>query len=211
MEELPHVIIHKTTEYPTGLKSANEIAGPDTLPLEKLIAYAESGYLPHYRIDGGDYLFKVSEVKSWISKNLMVRCNGADLPFNLKITVPAEQITEQAPFSICNLKGLQQVPKYGFNSGVYFLCWGTEVVYVGQSTNPSTRIASHVSEAKKIFDRVYLLPVPEHDLNNVEGAFIDALKPKYQGGMRSGKGKPLLPPMTRTTKETFAIYEMEVR
>ncbi|ENU57378.1 hypothetical protein L291_3960 [Acinetobacter guillouiae MSP4-18] len=35
MEELPHVIIHKTTEYPTGLKSANEIAGPDTLPLEK--------------------------------------------------------------------------------------------------------------------------------------------------------------------------------
>ena len=53
MQIQQHVVMHKTSEYPSALKTALEIAGSDTLPLEKLIAYTEAGYIPHYRIDGG--------------------------------------------------------------------------------------------------------------------------------------------------------------
>ena len=211
MQIQQHVVMHKTSEYPSALKTALEISGSDTLPLEKLIAYTEAGYIPHYRIDGGEFLYRSGEVKSWIAKNLMGRCNGADLPYELKITVPAEKISTYPPSSISNLPNLQQVPKYGFNSGIYFLCFGDEVVYVGQSTSPASRIASHVLEGKKVFDRVYLLPIPEQDLNNVETAFIKTFNPKYNGKIR-GTDKPLTLQATEDAESVFSRigYVVEV-
>lgn len=210
MEMQSHIVMHKTNDYPTSLKTAAEISGPETLPLEKLIAYTESGHMPHYRVDGGEYLYRSTEVKNWIAKNLMTRCEGSDLPYELKLTVPAEKISEHPPVSIQNLDGLQQVPKYGFNSGVYFLCFGGEVVYVGQSASPASRISSHVLEGKKMFDRVYLLPVPVNDLNNIEAAFIKTLNPVYNGKIK-GTDKPIHPTLSEDIGDIFARIGYELK
>lgn len=211
MEMQSHIVMHKTNDYPSSLKTAAEIAGPETLPIERLIAYTESGHMPHYRVDGGEYLYRATEVKGWIARNLMTRCNGSDLPYELKLTVPAEKISEHPPTSIQCLNGLQQVPKYGFNSGIYFLCFGGEVVYVGQSSAPASRISSHVLEGKKVFDRVYLLPIPAPDLNNVEAAFIKTLNPIYNGKIR-GTDRPVHPVLNESIDDVFsrAGYKLEV-
>ena len=59
--------------------------------------------------------------------------------------------------------------------GVYFLCQGNEVVYVGQSKTPSIRIAAH--QVDKKFNRVFLIPT--NDLDKVELEYIKKLRPKY--------------------------------
>jgi hypothetical protein len=70
--------------------------------------------------------------------------------------------------------------------GVYFLCLGDKVVYVGQSLNPPSRASAHL--ASRIgFDRVYVLPVPREALDLVEGALIRSLKPKLNGEGRRGR------------------------
>jgi hypothetical protein len=60
-------------------------------------------------------------------------------------------------------------------SGVYFLCQGEEVVYVGQSKNVGGRITSHIDT--KSFDSVLIIPVPEENLRSVETYWIERLKP----------------------------------
>ena len=59
--------------------------------------------------------------------------------------------------------------------GVYFLCHGNKVVYVGQSINPSARIAQH--QADKQFNRVFMIPT--NNLDEVETMYIKKFKPKY--------------------------------
>lgn len=59
--------------------------------------------------------------------------------------------------------------------GVYFLLHEEEIVYVGQSTSPGSRIAQHIKD--KIFDRVLLIPT--NDLDNVEAKYIKKFQPKY--------------------------------
>ena len=71
--------------------------------------------------------------------------------------------------------------------GVYFLCQGDEVVYVGQSVSVPDRVMSHIRESRrpagKMFDplRIFYLPVPESELLRVESEFIARLRPRYNG------------------------------
>lgn len=74
---------------------------------------------------------------------------------------------------------LRPVPIHAMPPGVYFLIVGEEVVYVGQSLTPMTRVQEHMLD--KHFDRAYLLPVPPDRLNAVETAFIQHLKPALNG------------------------------
>lgn len=60
-------------------------------------------------------------------------------------------------------------------AGVYFLCLGNEVVYVGQATKVGARVGAHFD---KEFDRVYYISCRESELTDYEGAFIYHLKPK---------------------------------
>ena len=39
----------------------------------------------------------------------------------------------------------------------------------------------HVLEGVKVFDRVFVLPVPVSELDKIESAFIRELKPEYNG------------------------------
>lgn len=59
--------------------------------------------------------------------------------------------------------------------GVYILMHGDEVVYVGQSINPSVRLGQHTQD--KIFDKAYLIPT--NNLLETEAQYINKFKPKY--------------------------------
>ena len=191
-------------EFPIGLKSAADIAKYTGLTEERVLDLAASGYLPHYRIDNGAPQFRTTEVKNWLAQNAMVKCDGRPMPEAIRVVIPAPPVVDRPPASIMNVPGLQQLPVHGWNPGVYFLCKGDEVVYVGQSVAPGSRIAGHASDRYKDFDRVYLLPVPGYELNNVEGAFIQHLRPPQQGYTGNYKNKqPVVPRMTRNGQEVL--------
>jgi excinuclease UvrABC nuclease subunit len=61
-------------------------------------------------------------------------------------------------------------------SGVYFLCRGTSIVYVGKSKNIAHRIAQHIGS--KDFNTVMVMRVPEELLGVIEMSWIRKLKPK---------------------------------
>ena len=67
--------------------------------------------------------------------------------------------------------------------GVYFLCDGDRVVYVGQSKNMVQRLGSH---ANKDFNRALFMPVDERDLDRVESLFIALLRPGLNGLNKDG-------------------------
>jgi excisionase family DNA binding protein len=178
------------SEFPTGLRSAAEIAKTVGLSEDRILDLARAGYLPSYRLDGGPFQFRTSEVKAWIAENLVTRCSGSTLPDSIKVVIPAPPLVDRAPPSIMHIRNLQQLPKYGYQPGVYFLCQAEEVVYVGQSITPHARIGSHACDPTKIFDRVYLLPVPAGDLDKVEAAFIQHLQPRHNGRYYDRRNRP---------------------
>lgn len=67
-------------------------------------------------------------------------------------------------------------------SGVYFLKWKGEIVYVGQSVNMFVRVNSHWD---KEFDEVTFFACEPHELNKWEGFFIRFLRPRLNGGCGS--------------------------
>jgi hypothetical protein len=81
--------------------------------------------------------------------------------------------------------------------GIYFLCKGEEVVYVGKSRNVFGRATGHRSsnvfgratrnQDRKDYDRWYWVPVSRQKLNEVERRWITELKPLYNLGPRRGK------------------------
>ena len=64
-------------------------------------------------------------------------------------------------------------------TGIYFLCKGQEVVYVGQSRNVLQRLYAH--DRSKDFDSVLMMPIPEELLNEIEQHWIERIKPKLKG------------------------------
>ena len=201
-----HSITYKTDNYPTSLKTHHEtsevISGG--LSAERIMELAESGYMPHYRIDGGIPLFKVTEVKAWISQNAIYKSEGRSISDALRIVVPAPEVVDTPPNALRNIPHLQQLPRWGYQPGVYFLCLKGEVVYVGQSVHPSARVSNHQTDSQKNFDTVYLLPVPQSELNDVESAFIHHLMPVQQGGLKIGRKKPNAPRMSKPKEDILS-------
>jgi hypothetical protein len=83
-----------------------------------------------------------------------------------------------APVSISSIPGLR-VYDPAFLTGVYFLCKGNEVLYVGQSTNIGNRVTTHAAESTKDHDKVFFLRLPASQLAEVESRFIASLKPVH--------------------------------
>ncbi len=112
----------------------------------------------------------------------MVRRGGMPLPRRVEVLVPVTTFTGASPpATIATIEGLCHVALNAMCPGVYFLCLGPEIVYVGQSVQVIARIASHLSERRKEFEpeRVFYLPCPRADLDAMEKHFIAILKPKY--------------------------------
>lgn len=81
-------------------------------------------------------------------------------------------------------------------SGIYFLCSGPDVVYVGQSVRVVSRVAEHISTRGDQFDhdRVYFLPCPTHALDEVERRFIRMLMPRLNRTVYSTAAKAEVDP-----------------
>lgn len=84
--------------------------------------------------------------------------------------------TAPPPSGLADLPGLVPLPVWS-GGAVYFLVRDSEVVYVGQSTNPLTRVQSHADRVA--FHRAFALPVPVEHLNAVEGALIRLFNPVH--------------------------------
>lgn len=76
-------------------------------------------------------------------------------------------------------------------SGVYFLVEGRQVVYVGQSRNLMSRLATHVG--CKMFDRFAYIPCPAEALDLLESLYIHALRPSQNGRYKSKNDIPCAP------------------
>ena len=70
--------------------------------------------------------------------------------------------------------------------GVYFLRKGDAIVYIGQSTNVYSRVATH--ERDKDFDSVTFVPCAKEQLDDLEGFYIRLINPPLNGYSRQ---KPL--------------------
>lgn len=147
-----------------------------------LLGWTASRHAPHYYLDGAGPLYKRTEIRKWVEANLMRHCEGMPVPRQLEVLKAVNGLTRTAPpLSIALLGNLLHVPITATCSGVYFLCADDEVVYVGQALHVISRIANHICEGVKQFDlsRVYFLPCPVGELNEVERQWIQALKPRY--------------------------------
>lgn len=63
--------------------------------------------------------------------------------------------------------------------GIYFLLQDADVVYVGQSINIISRVATHVTDGTKAFNRWCYVKLQRHELNDVERFYITLLRPKF--------------------------------
>ncbi len=62
--------------------------------------------------------------------------------------------------------------------GVYFLIHKDSIVYVGQSKNVFSRVATHANEGVKVFDRWCYIECEEGQLDLVESLYIHTIRPK---------------------------------
>lgn len=151
---------------------------------ERLLELAVSGLVPHYDVDGS-VMFGPGETKEWINHNLVVRRPGRHIgnsivtvidvmaPTKTRNSIPVELSAIGGMLIPLSIQSAESVAL----SGVYFLCHGAKVVYVGQSANVFGRVGAHIGN--KTFDAVWFIRVPQSDLDFVEGELIRTLKPKY--------------------------------
>jgi hypothetical protein len=191
IERPKHRIEAFSSEWPSGLKGLDDAARDLHPDAGRLLALANSGYVPHFRIDGGPPLFKVSELKRWASANLTTHVEGRALPAPVKVIVPAARVQDHrnVPVSLREIVGLCDITGEVTRSGIYFLCRDNAVLYVGQSVNVAVRVAEHCRRYE--FDSVLFLPWPGDDLNRIEAALIRALRPPLNG--KSSNGAMLTP------------------
>jgi hypothetical protein len=193
MKKLKNAHYTDDIKWPTSLISIKELSEKTGVTTSRLQEMVDCHYIPHWKLDGGTPMFQVSETKKWIAANMLTRVEGTDLPINLKVCVePPKASIIDAPVSIREIENLRMMPHYNMTPAVYFLVEKDKVVYIGQSTNPASRVAAH--DNIKVFDRVFILPVPRSALNGVEGALIRLLQPKLNGGERNQKNKGLQAP-----------------
>ncbi len=188
MEAPEHRIEALSSLWPVGLKSLDEAATQIGLSAARLRLLADGGYAPHYRVDGGDPLFRQTELKAWAAQNVLERVQGNILPQPIRVVVPASRLADfsKTPSAIREIEGLCDISGEARRTGIYFLCHDGELVYVGQSVDVANRVANHRS-SRRDFDSVFFLPWPGDDLDRIEGALIRALRPALNGTLNGGR------------------------
>ncbi len=167
------------------LRTAAEVseALKGRITAEALSDLANTGYAPHYRVgELSEPLFKFAEIKQWVTKHLLVRSHASRLPHIVQVVSGGSPVKNlgSVPPSIRLIPGLMDITAASrLSSGIYFMCLGDRVVYVGRSTSVGSRIGQHVIEARKVFDTILHLPWPADSLAQIEAELIRALKPEY--------------------------------
>ena len=203
LKPLPYKIEYKTNSYPQSLLTPQQLSEKIDFPVDRILELAKSGFLPSNCFDKTVYKFRLQEVKDWLAENMMVMNRGKMVKDGFKIIDPCPPVDDRPPMSICNVLGLAQIPNNSYQPGVYFLCKDDEVIYVGQSVSIHGRIQSH--KQHKDFDRAYLLPIPESELDEIESAFIHFLKPPLNGGNKYSCSKKSAPNLKMTEEDAKSV------
>ena len=175
------------TTFPGSLKTAEEISKglKELISPERVLELEQAQYMP-CRIVDGEYRFQLRDVKEWLVTNLMKQTLGRSFPQAIRVPIPTSP-GKMPDLPQTLLLFAQHLGVYGevfLPPCVYFLVCERKVVYVGKTTDLPGRISGHRREREKKFDCVFYLPVPEHELFDVESSFISILKPKYNHGKR---------------------------
>lgn len=171
-------VVHHFDAMPAGLKSAAEAEPLCDLSELRLVELANAYLIPHYRVDGGPPLFLVPEVRKWVAKNLLRRFEGSDC-LEVKFVGLPPPATSPRPECLAQLEGLRELSPDCYGSGIYFLCRGQELRYIGQSVNVAARIEAQARQ--RSFDRVFFLSAPASELDAIESRLIHALCPPENG------------------------------
>jgi len=76
-------------------------------------------------------------------------------------------------------------------SGIYALCRGDEVIYIGQSVNVYSRVREHYNHRQqKYWDRVFVLWCSPVDLNRTETQMIHHFRPEHNRHIPTGDTAP---------------------
>lgn len=179
MEPVTHSILQFVhgDKWPSNLVSLHTAASDLGLDENRLRELTDAGYAPHWRIDGGEPLYRLTDLRAWGARNLAACCAGRPLPVQLSINV-LPLPCNNAPEPIRDIPRLVELP-IAAQPGIYFLCREGKVVYVGQSVSPLSRIGTHGLERRKDYDHAFMVPVPSSSLDAVERALIRWLKPQY--------------------------------
>lgn len=148
---------------PRGLCSAEQVARRLRLPgvtPDWLHFMGVTGYVPCYKIDDGEPLFVVSEVREHVAQCITSR-------------EPTVVPPDLQPLS----RWLWQARGWGDGHVVYFLTQHDRVVYIGQARNLWGRIYAHRHDMPKEFGGLFVLSVSKKEVSDVEHAYILALKP----------------------------------
>jgi hypothetical protein len=210
MEKPQHRIEAISNEWLTGLKSCADAASVLGISPERLATLADGGFAPHYRVDDGEPLFKLPELKQWAAANLLQHSVGSPIPPPVKVMVaPPRARYRDVPTALRQIEGLHDITgELGKWSGIYFLVSDGEVIYVGQSVNVSSRVNEHART--KDFEAAFFLPWPGDDLDRVESALIRALKPSLNGQHPSGHARTPTSRFVDGFDETMAATMAEI-
>jgi hypothetical protein len=207
MNDAVRNVLDKKASIVGRLVPIEKLAGKIKLSVDRIRDLADAGYIPHWRVDGGEPLFDVAEVRRWVNDNLVSYNPGKPLPTHFCLTTDMEQPCsgERLPVELRNIHGLMDVTGVlSLHSGIYFLCLENQVVYVGQSKQASSRISQHMNS--KEFDRILFLRWPAFDLDRAEGAIIRLLRPRLNA---SGKQHRVCAP-GRPHDDTALLAEISV-
>jgi len=105
----------------------------------------------------------------------------------MQVSTGTKVRADQLPRSLRNLGNVTKLEFYEVQPAVYFLISRGEIVYIGQSIQPRSRIAQHVAEGQKEFDSVFLKHCAPEDLDKWESAYIHSFEPKYNCTLPNGQ------------------------
>ena len=125
---------------------------------------------------------------------MVERIAGTDLPQPVKIGLSLAQLKKarNVPNCLREVTGIFDITGEYNRSGIYFLCLGDSLQYIGQSVNVHIRVSQHSKE----YDQVLFLPWPADDLDRIEGALIRYLEPPCNGRGNRKNGKFVAPALS---------------
>lgn len=133
-----------------------------------------------FRKVGGRLLFLYSEIVEWIE-------NSEGNRYYPGVPLNGEDDLSGSTDFIRKMNFLDRpIRRFVFEHPpcIYLLLRRNTVVYVGQTTILTGRIADHKTAREKDFDEVYYIPAPKNELGFLEERFIRFLRPEYNKSMK---------------------------
>lgn len=167
-----------------NIEEAAELAKID----QKMIqGWVDAKIIPHYFVCKNGPLFARRELLDWIETTQIRYFEGKPVPRIVSIITRPVEDFRGLPLAIQSIEGICQYKFEAGCSGVYFLCNGPEIIYIGQSISVASRITFHLEHAefRDEIDGVYYLPLNSMGLLEMETKLINEIKPKYNKTIRN--------------------------